>query len=137
MSADGSRVVGLGVSGGAPEWSPDGTRIAFHAGGDVQVAHVTGDLQVLRVDRVTAGRSPTWSPDGARLAFASGGEVWAVDVAAGTSERLLVGASQPAWSPSGRRLAYRTGGDVRALELATGASSTPGGSRSPAAASST
>src|SRR5918994_1318121 len=53
----------------SPAWSPDGTRIAFHAGGDIHVAHVTSDLQVLRVDRVTAGRSPTWSPDGARLAY--------------------------------------------------------------------
>jgi Tol biopolymer transport system component len=167
VAADGSRVVGLGVTGAAPEWSPDGTRIAFHAGGDIQVAHVTQDLQVLRVDRVTAGRSPTWSPDGARLAYvdvygdlwvieagggtperlapglaaedpdwspdgrriavASGADLWTVDLATGTAERLLAGASQPAWSPSGGRLAYSAGGDVRALDLASGGTATLAG----------
>jgi Tol biopolymer transport system component len=125
VSADGSRVVGLGVTGAAPEWSPDGTRIAFHAGGDIHVAHVTQDAQVLRVDRVTAGRSPTWSPDGARLAYVDVyGDLYVVDAGGGTPERLAPGqaAEDPDWSPDGRRIAFASGSDVWAVDVAGGGS---------------
>jgi Tol biopolymer transport system component len=111
---DGSRTVGLGVSGGAPAWSPDGTRIAFHSGGDIHVAHVTGDLQVQRVERVTAGRSPTWSPDGARLAYVLDGQLRV----SGEPAALADAAEDPDWSPDGRRIAYASGGDVWAVDVA-------------------
>jgi Tol biopolymer transport system component len=117
---DGSRTVGLGVSGGAPAWSPDGTRIAFHSGGDIHVARVTQNLEVLGVDRVIAGRAPAWSPDGTRLAYVDlYGDLYVVDAGGGVPERLAPGlaAEDPDWSPDGRRIAFASGAGIWAVEI--------------------
>jgi TolB protein len=54
-------------------WSPDGTRVAFHAtqdgDSDVYVVEVaTGSLRRL-TNHIARDRFPTWSPDGRSLAF--------------------------------------------------------------------
>jgi TolB protein len=99
---------GVTGSSNAPEWSPDGTRIAFHR--DVQ-----GSLQVFIMDSRTravrqltsAGRNtdPTWAPDGRHLAFVSDRtgrrQIWVIDIETGRVRQLTtVGdARLPAWSP--------------------------------------
>ena len=63
-----------GVASGAPvfpAWSPDGSRLAVHTGGQLTIVDVGGmrRTQVLP-ERVAGFRTPTWSPDGGDLVFA-------------------------------------------------------------------
>jgi TolB protein len=94
---------GVTGSSNAPEWSPDGTRLAFHR--DVQ-----GSPQVFIMDaRSRAVRqltsAGTWAPDGRHLAFISNRtgrrQVWVIDIETGRVRQLTtVGdARLPAWSP--------------------------------------
>jgi hypothetical protein len=79
---------GLADNQGWPQWSPDGTRIAFHAGAS---------------DRVGGGHA------------ASGGTLFAVPALGGTPRRLLEGPESqsssfsPIWSPDGGRIAFASG----------------------------
>jgi Tol biopolymer transport system component len=109
-----------------PEWSPDGTRVAFHSdrGGDgssiwvVEVA--TGELI-----RLTDGQGedwyPDWSPDGKHVLFDSdraagpGHHLWIATVADGTLTQVTHGNVEDfraSWSPGGNQIAfssYRSG----------------------------
>src|SRR5262245_17800670 len=63
-----------------PQWSPDGTRLAFDANAEnnygnrqLYVAAINGDPAHATITPVTSGRgtniAPTWSPDGTRLVY--------------------------------------------------------------------
>lgn len=75
IDRDGSDLVQLTDGGSAfPDWSPDGTRIAFTLGqpdGSWQVATMNPDGSDVRVLTSGAGVSeaPSWSPDGSWIAY--------------------------------------------------------------------
>src|SRR5216684_3008898 len=80
---DGSQKKQLTFEGdnGRPDWSPDGTRIAFatirDGKGSVGVMAADGSSQKL----LTEGRHPSWSRDGKRIAFARvDGQIWVMNV---------------------------------------------------------
>ncbi len=75
MDQDGSRLRQLGA-GSSPEWSPDGTRIAYLADGQPAGSQIwwmwvatRESTQITRIDR--APTDLRWSPDGKRIAFRS------------------------------------------------------------------
>ena len=92
-----------------PDWSPNGSRLAFQLGG--RLAWIRGDGTGLRpLPQLTeAEHDPAWSPDGRRLAFIGNrrcfGCSWLYTVRRdGTALRRISGehASWPAWSVRGR-----------------------------------
>jgi TolB protein len=114
-----------GVLDTEPDWSPDGSRIAFEHG-PTQPARGTPSPLIYTVNangrglnalvactRGCAGQqSPAWSPDGSKIAFSSGGrtheEIWVVN-ADGTALQQITRPSgfydqQPQWSPDGKRI---------------------------------
>jgi Tol biopolymer transport system component len=154
IRADGSEPTRLTSSpgeteSGQPDWSPDGTRIAFSRGSETTrlwtMAADGSDARALSRSRARNRLevSPDWSPDGARIAFArySFGKraiVSSIVVTdtSGTRERVLTsvreghlaGVDEPAWSPDGTRILFtrsRVGGsnlraDLWVLDVATG-----------------
>jgi TolB protein len=122
MDADGTDVVRLTATPGAtesdPDWSPDGTEIAYST--DVTLQGST--IDVMRPDgtgrrTVTSGHrdgSPSWSPDGRRLAFTRlderiTGDIFVVDAVGGAPRRLTHGtdydwSAHPDWIAGGDEL---------------------------------
>ena len=105
----------------APDWAPDGSRIAFVSNrfgpADLFIMNSDGtNQQRLIINTLRREFDPDWSPDGTQIAFAwdwQGGQfdIWVADLS--TSVVLLRQITndpgderQPAWSPDGRHIAY-------------------------------
>jgi Tol biopolymer transport system component len=116
MNADGSNLKQLTDFGTNwfPQWSPDGTKLAFHVGRDVHVLDITAS----RIMRLTIdpknGMYPSWAPDGRRIAFMSWRdgptEIYTMDADGSNQKRLTHttegDAIDPRWSPDGRQIAF-------------------------------
>lgn len=105
-----------------PNWSPDGTRIAFDSR---KMTYPLESRQVWIID-ITAGTrevyqcplscsNPVWSPDGQKLLVSmapvkeSPSQLYVLDPTTGDLERLIeteFDALEPAWSPDGARIVY-------------------------------
>lgn len=110
----------------AVSWSPDGTRLAYSASGDIYVMGADGS----NVQRITTSRQgdyhPSWSPDGSTIVYWHGSnsgidggppdsEIFAIPVSGGTPTRLTqndVSNIEPAWSPDGELIAYWNDGQI-------------------------
>jgi Tol biopolymer transport system component len=105
-----------------PTFSPDGTKIAFLAGGgrrveaEVWVANAdgTGAHEIL-ADEPTAigGEELTWSPAGDRLAIAfdddegsDGPAIYTFAPDGSDFTKVITGGGSPYWSPDGSQIAY-------------------------------
>jgi len=109
MNADGTDVERLtsGQTDWFPQFSPDGSQIAFHRWNDVHLL----DLGARGIQRLTTdpdnGMYPAWSPDGSRIAFMSwrsGRTAIYTMQADGSDQRKIVqmasgSAIDPRWSP--------------------------------------
>ncbi|CAM8638380.1 amidohydrolase family protein [Sphingobium sp.] len=117
-----------------PDWSPDGSRIAFQSyrTGHFHIWSVAADGGDMRqhTDGLLDDREPRWSPDGKTIAFSSDRAdgryaIYLLDVASGQVTPLSKGTtndSEPAWSPDGKRVAYVAGGTkLVAVDIASGA----------------
>ncbi len=112
MDADGGNqrqlTFDVAVKGQLPEWSPDGTHIAYVAhidftGGQIWVMDADGANQHLLADLPGNLFGPAWSPDGTQIAFASGLPIRGIFVtnADGSDIHQVVDGipAVPAWQP--------------------------------------
>lgn len=118
-----------------PEWSPDGTRIAYSAAPssgndyDIRVLTVaTGAIQTVATG--FRANSPTWSPDATRLAYTSytqtistnqfDWDVHVVDLAT-LSDQVVANSdytdTEPDWSSDGTRIAFLRERPVNSFEV--------------------
>jgi TolB protein len=98
----------------APEWLPDGRRIAFTAEQRghvyVYVANTVGKSH-LHLARGRENIRRAWSPDGKRFAFGAGHGIHVVTADYSGRRRLTAGPDwYPVWSPDGKRIAFERGG---------------------------
>jgi Tol biopolymer transport system component len=130
MNPDGTDVVNLTDAYGSwddtdPNWSPDGTKIAFtsfragRGAGDIFLMNADGSDQVQLTFGVDydANFSPAWAPDGTKIAFTSTRDVdWEIFVmnADGSAQTNITGPFQtlayddmnPDWSPDGAKIVF-------------------------------
>ena len=121
MNADGSDEVNVTKENDFddqdPDWSPDGSEIAFHSERDgnneiyVINANGSGLTRLTEADRDDIGAQ--WSPDGAKIAFTSSRdgdrEVYVMNSDGSNQTRItdrFGEDSAPAWSPDGTKLAF-------------------------------
>ena len=101
----------------APEWSPDGTRIAFVSDRDgnheIYAIETDGSGLTQLTNHAARDEHPTWSPDGTRIAFNSyrdgNHEIYVMN-ADGTGLTQMTHNDSadfgPAWSPDGTKIAF-------------------------------
>jgi TolB protein len=96
-----------------PTWSPDGSKIAFTAGGDVWVMNSDGSDRRLMMRRQTDTwfGTPSWSPNSRKLLISDlprlpDGHMYIVRVATRKVVRRLPVGAAAAWSPGGGKIVF-------------------------------
>jgi Tol biopolymer transport system component len=94
-------------------WSPDNTRIAYVAGGDIYVMNADGTNQVKLTENGGASdSSPAWSPDGSKIVFSSTrsgipSQLYTMNAnGSGVTKLTALGGGHPDWSPDGTHIVY-------------------------------
>ncbi len=115
-----------------PEFSPDGTRVAFARQGNIFVTSGDGRSPRRITSSFKTAARPVWSPDARRIAFhtaeGGGATIWTVEVDTGTLRSFTASVHLrvvfPAllhWAPAAEILFTDANSDIRAVDPGSGA----------------
>ncbi|GAA2775358.1 amidohydrolase family protein [Saccharopolyspora taberi] len=111
----------------SPSLSPDGTRVAFHALGDLWLLGEEDEHPRAIVSDGSFNTDPAWSPDGRTIVYASDRHgtlnLWLHDLETGRQRRLtdLAGDERaPAFGPDGVTVAFLSDNAVHTVDARTG-----------------
>ena len=107
---DGSGLKLLARDGAMPDWSPDGSTIAYDSPAGIKLVSPTGVDLTPPAGRVAPPGAPSWSPDGSRIAVATQDgtvlvdtDTWRRSIVTATIPQALYGyggrPARPAWYP--------------------------------------
>lgn len=89
-------------------WSPDGLKLAFHTGRDIQVVNADGSGGLVNLTNTPNSdeSDPAWSPDGKRIAYSSNNfkdntldGIYVMDADGQNQTFLNTSGYQPTWKP--------------------------------------
>jgi serine/threonine-protein kinase len=114
---DGGGTIGLtqGVAGDLrrPQWTPDGSRIAFQSPRGIEIVPALGGVPKLLVEspKPDTAADLAWAPDGKRFVYRIADTLYVRELASTTPRRLVADREvhSPAWSGDGRSIAYVSG----------------------------
>jgi hypothetical protein len=113
VNPDGSDARPVAVTGDEPDWSPDGTRIAYVRSDNIHLMNTDGSGDVELFASPESEHHPEWSPDGTLLLYyqsvSSSITLFVTPVAAPDPQPVFADAitrSHGSWSPDGARIAY-------------------------------
>jgi len=96
-----------------PQWSPDGTQIAFYSEGSIYVVPALGGIpkRVIEKKSDSSAYCPAWSPDGEKIAYVQDDSINVFSLDSGNSEKITDAkeAHCLSWSPDGSKIAYVLG----------------------------
>jgi Tol biopolymer transport system component len=102
INADGTGLTQLRTAGISPDWSPDGTKIVFETGAEIQIMNSDGTTPV-PVPNTNGATSPAYSPDGRKITFVRGGDVHTINADGTGLTNVTQGQAQfpnaPDWQP--------------------------------------
>ncbi len=107
-SGERQRILGFG---NLPDWSPDGSQVAFVRNGQICTADADGS-NPKQLTSAGANYYPDWSPNGELIAYDSnltteGLYIWIMLVDSSWKKRISAAPGRyPAWEPAGTRIAY-------------------------------
>lgn len=113
MDADGSNQINLtndSVFDETPDWSPDGSKIAFKRAGYIHIMNADGSGLHRLTNNQFLESAPAWSPDGTKVLFNATDKIYLTN-ADGSNQIMLpvtVGYT-PRWSPDGTKILFADG----------------------------
>jgi hypothetical protein len=113
LVSTGTVLVGTAID---PSWSPDGTKLAFSAGGSIETCTVAACAPAHLGS--AAGTEPAWSPDGTEIAYVSSGSIHVVTYPGGADSTVTAG-TDPTWAPTSASIAFTSGGAVYTCVVAS------------------
>jgi Tol biopolymer transport system component/tRNA A-37 threonylcarbamoyl transferase component Bud32 len=100
-----------------PQWSPDGTSIAFQSDGGIYIVPALGGIPKRLVEQPSEVtfenpvKTPSWSPDGDQVAYTQDRNVFVCSDDGGESRKIAEAyeTHSVSWSPDGSKIAYVSG----------------------------
>jgi TolB protein len=105
-----------------PSWSPDGKKLAFVKGGNIQTCTVSSGSCGALTDTGVAGSEPVWSPDGTKIAFVTGSTIHTMTSSGGSDTAITSTTTDasPSWSADGSQLVYTRNGAIAKVVASAG-----------------